>query len=196
VDNLLYPQQSNPTAKVEKSPLNPMALPVDPRYPIVATTYRLTEHYLSGGMSRFDSWLNELQPAMFVEMSPELAQERGIEHGDWIVINSPRGEIEARAMVTPRLHTLKVGGRVVHQVGVPIHFSYTGEVTGGQANELIPIVTDANVSMHEGKAFMCDVRQGRLSAASDVPTVEVAKRPTEEPMADTPQQAQPEGRSA
>ncbi|MDQ3930751.1 MAG: molybdopterin-dependent oxidoreductase, partial [Chloroflexota bacterium] len=196
VDNLLYRQQTNPTARVEPSPLNPMALPVDPAYPIVATTYRLTEHYLSGGMSRFDSWLNELQPSMFVELSPELAAERGIEHGDWIVVSSPRGEIEARAMVTPRLHTLKVKGHVVHQVGVPIHFSYTGEVTGGQANELIPIVTEPNVSMHEGKAFMCQVRKGRLTAPSDVPTVPVAKRPTGEPMPGTPNQAQPEGRSA
>jgi formate dehydrogenase major subunit len=173
-----------------------MALPVDPAYPVVATTYRLTEHYLSGGMSRFNSWLNELQPAMFVEMSPELAGERGIEHGDWVVVSSPRGEIEARAMVTPRLHTLKVGGRVVHQVGVPIHFSYTGEVTGGQANELIPMVTEPNVSMHEGKAFMCQVRKGRLATPSDTPTVPVARRPSEAPMPGTPRQAQPEGGSA
>jgi formate dehydrogenase major subunit len=99
-------------------------------------------------------------------------------------------------MVTPRLHTLKVQGQVVHQIGVPIHFSYTGEVTGGQANELVPMVAEPNVSMHEGKAFMCEVRKGRLSAPSDVPTVPIAKRPTEEPMPDTPQQAQPEGRSA
>jgi len=134
-------------------------------YPIVATTYRLTEHYLSGGMSRFDSWLNELQPAMFVEIGVELAEERGIENGDWVVISSPRGEIEARALVTPRLPLLQVEGKPLHQIGIPIHFSYTGEVTGGQANELIPIVTDPNVSMHEGKAFMCDVRKGRLPHA-------------------------------
>lgn len=99
-------------------------------------------------------------------------------------------------MVTPRLHTLKIQGQTVHQIGVPIHFSYTGEVTGGQANELIPIVTDANVSMHEGKAFVCEVRKGRLSQASDKPSVPIAKRPTEDPMPDTSHQAQPEGRSA
>ena len=68
VDNPLYGQRSNPTAKVTESPLNPIAPPADAEYPVVATTYRLTEHYLSGGMSRFDSWLNELQPAMFVEI--------------------------------------------------------------------------------------------------------------------------------
>ena len=57
--------------------MNPIAAPGDPAYPLIATTYRLTEHYLSGAMSRFDSWLGELQPEMFVEISPELAGERG-----------------------------------------------------------------------------------------------------------------------
>ena len=99
-------------------------------------------------------------------------------------------------MVTPRLHTLTINGKRVHQIGVPIHFSYSGEVTGGQANELIPIITEPNVSMHEGKAFMCDVRKGRLAQRSDSPTVEVARRPTEDAMPDTPHQAQPEGRTA
>jgi formate dehydrogenase major subunit len=194
--NPLYGQRANPTAKIEVSPLNPIAPPADPVYPVVATTYRLTEHYLSGGMSRFDSWLNELQPAMFVEIGTELAQERGIEHGDWVVVNTPRSEIEARAMVTPRLYMLKIEGKEVHQIGVPIHFSFTGEVTGGQANELTPMVSEPNVNMHEGKSFMCDVRKGRLAQPSDKPTVKWAKRPQEEPMADTPDQAQPEGRSA
>jgi formate dehydrogenase major subunit len=195
VDNPLYRQRANPTAEIADSPLNPVAQD-DPNYPVVATTYRLTEHYLSGGMSRFDSWLNELQPAMFVEMSPELAAERGIEHAEWVVVSSPRGEIEARAMVTPRLHTLTIQGKRVHQIGVPIHFSYAGEVTGGQANELIPVVTEPNVSMHEGKAFMCQVRKGRLPQPMDAPSVPVAKRPSEEAMPNTPHQAQPEGRTA
>ena len=195
-DNPLYGQRSNPTAKVTESPLNPIAPPADVEYPVVATTYRLTEHYLSGGMSRFDSWLNELQPAMFVEIGTELAQERGIEHGDWVLVRTPRSEIEARAMVTPRLHRLKIGGQYVHQIGVPIHFSFTGEVTGGQANELTPMVSEPNVKMHEGKSFMCDVRKGRLERASDKPTAKWAKRPQETPMAETPDQAQPEGRSA
>ena len=52
-------------------------------------------------MSRFDSWLCELQPEMFVEISPELAGERGVANGDWVVVSTPRGEIEARALVTP-----------------------------------------------------------------------------------------------
>lgn len=196
--NPLYRQQGNPTARALDAPgdFNKLIPHGDPEYPVVATTYRLTEHYLSGGMSRFDSWLNELQPAMFVEISPQLAEERGIEHGDWLVVSSPRGEIEARAMVTPRLHTLQIRGKAVHQIGVPIHFGYSGEVTGGQANELIPMVTEPNVNMHEGKALMCQVRKGRLAEPSDKPSEPVEKRPRDETMPGTPEQAQPEGKSA
>jgi formate dehydrogenase major subunit len=196
VENALYAQRANPTALVPEAPLNPIASPQDPDYPIVATTYRVTEHYLSGPMSRFNSWLNELQPAMFVELSPELAAERGIVHGDWVVISSPRSSIEARAMVTPRIRPLTVQGRVVHQVGLPIHFGWAGEVAGSAANELIPIVLDPNVAMHEGKAFTCQVRKGRLAERSDAPSVPVARRPAYAPMTGTPKQARPEGRKA
>jgi len=195
VGNALYKQRSNPMAQLDQVPMNPV-MPMDDEYPIVLTTYRLTEHYLSGPMSRFDSWLNELQPAMFVEMSPELAAERGVAHGDWVLISSPRSTIEARAMVSPRIQPLRVDGRVMHQVGLPIHFGYSGEVAGSQANELSAIESDPNVSMHESKAFTCQIRKGRLDQPSDIPSVPVAPRAQAEPMAGTAHQAQPEGRTA
>jgi formate dehydrogenase major subunit len=80
-------------------PLNRLAHTPTGEFPVVATTFRLTEHYLSGPMSRFNSWLNELQPEMFVELSPELAAERGIVHAGWLTVTTARGQIEARAMV-------------------------------------------------------------------------------------------------
>ncbi len=196
VRNGLYTQQENPTVLLDAVPLNPLAAPEDPAYPIVATTYRLTEHYLSGPMSRFNSWLNELQPEMFVEMSPDLAAERGIAHGDWTIVTSRRGAIEARAMVTPRLRSLRIQGKIVHQIGLPIHFGWAGEVAGSQANDLTSILSDANVSMHEGKAFTCQVHKGRLAVRSDIASTEVAPRPQYAPMAETHDQAQPEGRTA
>ncbi|MDE3198868.1 MAG: formate dehydrogenase, partial [Acidobacteriota bacterium] len=76
--NPLYKQRASPATELYDMPLNVKAPPLDPEYPIVATTFRLTEHYLSGPMSRFNTWLNELQPEMFIELSPELAEERGI----------------------------------------------------------------------------------------------------------------------
>jgi len=195
VENALYKQRANPTVLYEEVPLNPIE-PMSPDYPVVLTTYRVTEHYLSGPMSRFDSWLNELQPAMFAEMSPELAREHGIAHGDWVLISSPRSTIEARAMVTPRIKPLTVSGRIVHQVGLPIHFGWAGEVAGSSENELTAMMLDPNASMHEAKAFACQIHKGRLAQPSDTPSAPVAPRAQAAPMAGTPAQAQPEGRTA
>jgi formate dehydrogenase major subunit len=195
IQNALYEIQWSPTLNEHPGPLNPLAAPGDTDYPIVATTYRLTEHYLSGPMSRFNSWLNELQPEMFVEMSPELAFERGIEHSGWCTIITPRGQIEARAMVTGRIQPLQVGGATLHQIGLPIHWGFAGETVGAIANDLIPLVTELNVSMHEAKAFACQVRAGRLANQNHGTPLGEASRPfPSEPIPDTPSHAQPEGR--
>ena len=84
----------------------------DPKFPYVMTTYRLTEHYLSGAMSRWLPWLAELQPELFVEISPELAQEKGIKNLDWCKISSPRTQIRAKALVTRRMRPFKIDGKV------------------------------------------------------------------------------------
>jgi formate dehydrogenase major subunit len=160
----------------------------------VATTFRLTEHYLSGPMSRFNSWLNELQPEMFVELSPELAAERGIVHAGWLTVQSARGRIEARAMVTRRLRPLLIEGRIIHQVGIPFHWAFAGEVVGGNANDLTSLVADPNVSMHECKAFACEVRAGRLDGRAPDPTKPLAPWPTHDPVPNTPAASQPEGK--
>ncbi len=144
-------------------------------------------------MSRFNSWLNELQPEMFVELSPELAEERGIRHGDWVTVTSPRSSISARAMVTRRLRPMVVEGRTIHQIGLPFHWGYSGEAVGSIANDLTSLVADSNVSMHEGKVFCCQVRPGRIDETPLRPTEPYAPRPTREPAPDTPPAAQPEG---
>jgi formate dehydrogenase major subunit len=195
VGNRLYPRHpSNPAARLNEGPLNPVAAEPTPEYPVVATTFRLTEHYLSGPMSRFNGWLNELQPEMFVELSPELAAERGIEHGGWVTVRTPRGAIDARAMVTRRLQPLRIDGRTVHQIGLPIHWGFAGESVGAAANDLTSLVSEPNVSIHEGKAFACQVQAGRLGGPTPGPTVPLVPWPTRDPVPDTPAAAQPEGR--
>jgi formate dehydrogenase major subunit len=194
VGNLLYPKQTtNPTVRTFDGPLNRLAHTPTAEFPVVATTFRLTEHYLSGPMSRFNSWLNELQPEMFVELSPELAAERGIEHGGWLTVSSARGRIEARAMVTRRLRPLRVEGRTIHQIGLPFHWAFAGEVVGGNANDLTSLVADPNVSMHESKAFACQVLAGRFAGPQPAPTVRPVRWPIRDPIPDTPPAAQPEG---
>jgi formate dehydrogenase major subunit len=190
--NPLYGEQINPTTRLFPSDLNELAAEGDADFPIVACTFRLTEHYLSGPMSRFNSWLNELQPEMFVEVSPELAREKGLKNGDWCVVSSRRSEIQARVLVTHRIRPIRLDGRTIHQIGIPFHWGYAGESVGSVANDLTSLVADPNVSMHEGKVFTCNLRAGRLSI-SERPTVPYAPWPSREPVPDTPSWAQPEG---
>jgi len=166
VTNLLYRQQANPAVKRWARADNAYHHVADPRFPYVLTTYRLTEHHTGGLMTRAVAWLAELQPAAFIEVDPVLARHKGIASGDWVTVSTARGEIDVRALVTSRVQPLTVDGRTVHVLGLPWHFGYQGLVQGGIANDLSAIVGDPNVSIHEGKAFTCDVRRGRTSEAA------------------------------
>jgi formate dehydrogenase major subunit len=159
VQNPLYKQQSSPVYKYWKDNANQLAKVGDPKFPYVITTYRLTEHYLAGAMSRWLPWLSELQPELFVEISPELAQEKGIKNLDWCKITSPRRQVRAKALVTRRMRPFNIDGKVIHQVGMPWHWGYEGVSTGDVVNELTALIADPNVSMHEAKAFVCNVEK-------------------------------------
>src|SRR5207245_7467299 len=129
--------------------------------PYVITTYRLNEQHVGGAMSRWLRWLTELQPALFAEISEELAAEKGVKQGDWITIWTERGDVEARALVTPRMQPLKIEGRTVHQIGIPYHWGYQGVVKGHIANDLLLLIADRNVSMHEAKTTTSNMHPGR-----------------------------------
>jgi formate dehydrogenase major subunit len=165
VRNALYGQQSNPVRKVYGRPDNP-ANPSPPDghsevFPYVFTAARLTEHHTAGGMSRQLPYLAELQPALFVEVSPALAEERGLSHLGWAHVVTSRAAVEAQVFVTERMTPLRVGGRVVHQVWMPYHWGHTGLVTGDVVNDLIGAFVDPNVFIQESKVLTCDVRPGR-----------------------------------
>jgi formate dehydrogenase major subunit len=158
--NPLYDQQTNPAVNREKRPDNPYAAPHDARFPYVLTTYRLTEHHTAGGMSRYLSHLSELQPEFFTEVSPELATEIGLQHGDFATIITPRAFVEARVLITERMRPLRVDGRWVHQVGLPYHWGYRGIVQGDIANDLLVISEEPNVRIMETKALVCNLIPG------------------------------------
>lgn len=163
--NPMYGQQANPTRKVYDHPVNRMN-PSPPEehsdvFPYVFTVSRLTEHHTAGGMSRTVRPLAELQPEMFVEVSPELAAQVGLAHLGWAHLVSGRAVIEARVLVTDRLTPLWVDGRVIHQLWLPYHFGTEGLVTGDSANDLFGITLDPNVLIQESKVGTCDVRPGR-----------------------------------
>jgi formate dehydrogenase major subunit len=164
-DNPLYSRQANPAREMFSRKDNRYSpsgsAPGSEVFPYVFTTYRLTEHHTAGGMSRFLSYLSELQPEFFCEVSPGLAAERGLEHLGWATIVSARTAIEARVLVTERMTPLTVAGRTMHQIGLPYHWGPNGISTGDAANELVSIALDPNVHIQETKAASCDIQPGR-----------------------------------
>jgi formate dehydrogenase major subunit len=124
----------------------------------VGTTYRVTEHWQTGILTRWQPWLLELQPQLFVEMSNELGKLKGINNGDMCKVSSARGEVEAVAIVTGRFKPFKVQGTTVHQIGLPWCFGWVYPKDGGDsANLLTPSTGDPNTRIPETKAFMVNV---------------------------------------
>ena len=130
----------------------------DPRYPFVATTHRITEHWQTGVMSRWLPWLLETQPELFVEISRELGELRGIKNGDRVVVSSLRGRVEAVALVTTRIAPMTVQGEVIHLVSLPWCYGWVHPKNSGDAaNLLTPSTGDPNTRIPETKAFMVNV---------------------------------------
>jgi formate dehydrogenase major subunit len=173
VRNPVYGTQSSPSRqKMERDDnrYNPTAGEAGADvFPFEVMTYRVAEHHTAGGMSRFLPHLAELAPEFFVEVSPALAALRGLEHGGWATIVTMRSAVEARVLVTERIPTRTIDGRVVHTVGLPYHWGTNGVATGDAANELIPIVLDQNTHISEFKAATCDIRPGRRPRGAALP---------------------------
>lgn len=161
VENLLYSQQTSPVLKywARDKEFNQVAPVGDPNYPYSMTTFRLTEHYLAGAMSRWNPYLTELQPELFIEIGVDLAREKGIKNLDWVRVSTPRRTIRAKALVTNRIGVMTIGGRRIHQVAMPWHWGWEGLSVGDVVNDLTAWLGDPNVSMHEGKAFVCNVEK-------------------------------------
>jgi formate dehydrogenase major subunit len=161
--NAMYKQDDSPVAKTYPDhPATHNQLGGAVAYPFVITTYRLTEHHTAGGMSRTLSRLAELQPELFCEVSPSLADLRGLENGGWATIITARAAIEARVLVTRRVRPLRIPGEgVIHQIGLPYHWGSEGMVTGDTVNDLLPFAVDPNVFIQESKVATCDIRPGR-----------------------------------
>jgi formate dehydrogenase major subunit len=155
VANLLAPKiRGNPVARVFKDDL--AAFAEADKFPYVATSYRLTEH--------FHFWTKHalinavLQPEFFVELSEELAKEKGIKLGGYVRVWSNRGSVKAKAVVTKRIKPLLIDGKTVHVIGVPLHWGFTGQTREGFGpNSLTPVVGDANTQTPEFKAFLVDI---------------------------------------
>jgi len=158
VKNIISNQQSNPCTKMWNTPDVDLWGTQD-KFPIVATTFRMTEHWQAGAMTRNLPWLCELVPDTFVEISKSLAAKKGITHGSKVEVSSARGKMTAYAVVTDRIKALNLNGSTYEQVGIVWHFGYSGLATGDSANCLTPHIGDANTMIPEYKAFLCDIRR-------------------------------------
>jgi formate dehydrogenase major subunit len=154
VVNAMTAQQCNPAV------IKPDNIDNSDKYPYVGTTYRVSEHWQAGAMTRNLPWLVELVPDMFVEISQELAKKKGLQNGDMVTVTTARGSIEARTLVTGRLKPMVISGKTIEQVGMPWHWGFNGLSTGASANTLTAAVGCANTSIPEFKAFLCDIQKG------------------------------------
>ncbi len=155
IANVIAPKiRGNPVARIFQSDVAQFA--TSEEFPYAATSYRLTEH--------FHYWTKHnrvnamLQPEFFVEISEQLAAEKGIAHGSWVRVWSKRGEVKAKAVVTKRIKPLICDGKSVHVVGIPLHWGFTGQARKGWGpNSLTPFVGDANIETPEYKAFLVNI---------------------------------------
>ena len=156
--NLMSSRQFNPAIKLwhETNPED-NAIGDAKTYPIIGTTYRVSEHWQAGAMTRNLPWLCELVPDVFCEISVELAEQKNISNGERIIIATARGEMEAYALITRRFEPFLVDGKVVHELGVVWHFGYAGLARGDSANILTAHIGDANTMIPEYKAFLCNI---------------------------------------
>ncbi|MDF2970445.1 MAG: formate dehydrogenase, alpha subunit [Microvirga sp.] len=155
IANVVAPKiRGNPVARIFQNDVAQFA--TSEEFPYAATSYRLTEHFHYWTKHNFVN--ASLQPEFFVEISEQLAAEKGIGHGSWVRVWSKRGEVKAKAVVTKRIKPLICDGKPVHVVGIPLHWGFTGKARKGWGpNSLTPFVGDANIETPEYKAFLVNI---------------------------------------
>ena len=164
IANVFNPQlRGNPVARVFKDDFEQFG--TSDEFPIVATSYRLTEHFHF--WTKHNKINASLQPEFFVEISEQLAAERGIKKGGWVRVWSKRGAVYAKALVTKRLKPMQCGDQLVHVIGVPLHWGFMGAARKGWGpNSMTPFVGDANVETPEFKAFLVNIEPSTGEAVS------------------------------
>jgi formate dehydrogenase major subunit len=151
--NPLHPAQSaNPAIRKFSTAYD--VLGSADEFPIVCTTYRLTEHFHY--WTKNNAYSMQLQPEFFIEIPEELAREKSIASGERVRVTSARGSIEGKAMVTRRIKPMQVAGRTTYQIGFPIHWGFLGrgQQRGSLANLVTPTIVDPNSHAPEYKGFL------------------------------------------
>jgi formate dehydrogenase major subunit len=165
VENLLHPKvRHNPLLKYPRIPSHqPIGTTKD--FPYVLMTSTLAEHWCGGSTTRNIPWLNELVPEPVLEIPVALAQKLGVKSGDWVRVSSARGELEVKALVTPRMKALKIGDSEVTVVWMPYNWGYQGLSAGPSVNHITIDAADPGAGTQETKACLVNVVRANRSTA-------------------------------
>ena len=163
IANPLHPNQSNnPVVKKYKTKFDKYGT-ADQGFNVICTTYRLTEHYHY--WTKNNPMNVQLVPEPFVEVPAELADRMGIHGGERVKVTSARGHYIAKAMVTRRIRPMKIDGKEMFQIGLPIHWGFRGiaedegKTAKTLANQLTPTVIDPNAFTPEFKGFLVKIER-------------------------------------
>jgi formate dehydrogenase major subunit len=131
---LLYTQQFKlPGGKATFFPV-PWTEPSDQQdaeFDLHLNNGRLLEHFHEGNLTYRTEGIREKTPCTFVEVSPELATQRGIQTGSWVQLISRYGKVRAQAVITTRVQGKELY-MPMNSVDEPVNrltSSYTDKVT-------------------------------------------------------------------
>ncbi|HEY6376190.1 MAG TPA: formate dehydrogenase subunit alpha [Edaphobacter sp.] len=103
---LLFTEKFNfPDGKARFYPIEyiPPCLEADENFPLHLNNGRLLEHFQQGSMTDRTAGIKAMTPSTFLEISPELATERGITTGRYVQLMSPYGIVRVQVVVTDRV---------------------------------------------------------------------------------------------
>jgi formate dehydrogenase major subunit len=134
------------------------------KYPIILTTGRQVEHMGGGAQTRGSKFLAEIQPEMYVEINPKLANDIGAKNGDMVWVESRQGKVKVKAKITEAVNE-KTVFMPFHWAGVFEGQSYGNRYPEGLAEYVLGdscnIVTapgyDEITAMQETKVGLCKV---------------------------------------
>ncbi|MDF1541811.1 MAG: molybdopterin-dependent oxidoreductase [Anaerosomatales bacterium] len=141
-------------------------------FPFVLTTIRCVEHFQGGPITRNNPWNVEAEPTPWIEINSVDAAAKGITTGDMVDVITARSnstsDQEGRTVGAPFaegfIARVGVGAEDNQRVGVgvvaiPWHWGDRGLSTGSRANDLCIDSMDANTTIPEYKACLCDIRK-------------------------------------
>ena len=166
VENILHPKvKHNPVLKYPRVESHqPVGLVAD--FPYVLMTSTVAEHWCGGSSTRNVPWLNELIPEPVLEIPESLGSTLNVKTGEWVKVSSARGELTVKAVVTPRMKTLKANGREVTIVWMPYNWGYSGLSSGPSVNHLTIDAVDPGAGTQETKACLVNVVKANGPATS------------------------------